>query len=774
MDRDSSTARCSARSAASARAATVSSPRQRGAAIVETIIALPLLLCVILGAIQFGLIYQAKATLNHASLQAARAGAVGNASAASIRQGLARGLVPLYSPQSSLEGVATALAEVNADLATDARIRILNPTREAFADFAEEVDGQREIPNDRLHVRSTTAGHSSDLNIQDANVLKLQVTYGYELKVPLVNWFITRALSQVSRNADAFEQQLLRRNRLPILAGATVRMQSPARTSDLVVARADLPDIDRFDANSRPADKTDTGQHDSDAEDGTASQAGDRGGSTLGDGFFGFGGGQAQPIASSGEPGTPTPEPTQQPPSSNARPTPEPTQHEEPLCTPVKKDASNDADNDTGLLGEIWGELKSLAGTAVEFVKGFWEGIKGQLEDFVDMVTDLPSFAKGLYELAKSFRDDFGGTAQMIGEAIGKDLKTLVHCGAFDRGRVIGANIDPQFILKLATKLAKFGRLTRALEETRQAFGCASFVAGTPIWTAGGSSPVESIHVADQVISRDRASFDDGPHPVGKTFQRTAPGYYAVVTEEEVLHVTAEHPLWVQGRGWTEASELRAGDALATLDGDTLVRQTIPVDSPTEVFNFSVPETGSYFAGKRGVWVHNANCEIPPIYRAPDSPSDYLEGANDGGAGAWGSRTRVARTPAAEAAIRYQQQVTGAPRVGQTIKEYIVDGVDFDGYDAARDVLIEAKRFTEDCLLADCKPERLQDLLANKSLAQARRQLNALDRVGSQALIEWHVATKEMADKLRDIFSRDLGRSHVDRIKVIFTPDIVN
>jgi hypothetical protein len=215
--------------------------RQCGAAIVETVIALPALLVVILGAIQFGLIYQAKATLNHASLQAARAGAVSNASAASMHQGLARGLLPLYSPQSSLEGVATTLVEINAQLTTDARLRVLNPTREAFDDFAEEVDGQREIPNDRLHARSTAAGNRSALNIQDANVLKVQITYGYELKVPLVNWFITRLLSQVSRGADAFEQQLLQRTRLPITASATVRMQSPARISNLVMARADLP-----------------------------------------------------------------------------------------------------------------------------------------------------------------------------------------------------------------------------------------------------------------------------------------------------------------------------------------------------------------------------------------------------------------------------------------------------------------------------------------------------------------------------------------------------
>lgn len=201
--------------------------RSRGAAIAETIIALPILIVVILGAIQFGLAYEAKATLNHAGLQAARSGAVNNADPDAIRNGLARGLLPLYSPGSSLAEVASKLADVQADVRTDTRIRILNPTREAFADFSVEADGVREIPNDRLHARSTATGERSGLNIQDANLLRIHVTYGYELKVPLINWFLSRILL-ASGSMDAFERQLLRRSRLPITSTATVRMQSPS------------------------------------------------------------------------------------------------------------------------------------------------------------------------------------------------------------------------------------------------------------------------------------------------------------------------------------------------------------------------------------------------------------------------------------------------------------------------------------------------------------------------------------------------------------------
>lgn len=262
---------------------------QRGAAIVEAVVALPILLAVILGAIQFGFIYEAKATLNHAVLQAARAGAVSNADPEAIRRGLARGLAPLYANGSSLADVAATVAQLNAQLRTDARVRILNPTSEAFDDFAVQVKGVRQIPNDRLHARSTAIGARSGLNIQDANLLRVQVAYGYELKVPLVDWFISRALLRIRRGLgklSPFEQQLLTRTRLPITATSTVRMQSPARLSDAVVHRNELPELKRVRVDEPAPDQADSGGAEIPSD-------GDRG-SNLADAFLGYGEGSAR------------------------------------------------------------------------------------------------------------------------------------------------------------------------------------------------------------------------------------------------------------------------------------------------------------------------------------------------------------------------------------------------------------------------------------------------------------------------------------------------
>ena len=746
---------------------------QQGAAIVEAIIALPILLVVILAAIQFGLIYQAKATLNHASLQAARAGAVSNASANAIRSGLARGLLPLFSPGHSLEAVATTTARIDAQLITDARLRILNPTREAFADFAEDIDGQSEIPNDRLHARNTAEGSASGLNVQDANVLKVEVTYGYRLQVPIVNWFIAKVLLQLHPTADPFGQQLLRRTRLPILASATVRMQSPARMSDLVVSRADLPKVRRVAGGSRSLDGRERDVPPQDGEQADADNEDDRRGRSLGDAFLGFG---ATHQEAADSPNDVAKREVSQPrenhhesPATTVTPESEPL----PLCTPPRS-AGNATDGDTGVFKQIWGELRSLAGTAVEFVRGFWEGIRSQLHDLIELITDPLQVAKGLYQLAREFIDDPPGTARMIGEALGKDLQQLVSCGAFDRGRVLGSNVDPAFMLKLATKLAKFGRLAHALDETKRAFGCASFAAGTVVWNADAAQPIESIRSGDLVTSRDRTTLHDEPRKVGRTFHRTSPGYYALVTEADVLQVTAEHPVWVQGRGWTEVRELRPGDPIASIAGDTLVRETLPIDSAREVFNFAVPATESYFVGAEGLWVHNANCDIPPIYRAPRSPSGYALGASDGGGGSWRDVKRAGNTPASEAAYRYQQQITGAPRTGSSVREYRLGEVDFDGYDAERGVLIDAKHYTEFCPLADCKPEFLRGKVTEGLVDQARRQIEASRSSGVEVPIEWHVADKAMAMKIENILRTKLRQEDIGNILVVFTPDLAN
>jgi len=203
----------------------------------ETVVAIPVLWLVIGLAIELAFLFETKAALNHATLQSARAGMVANAEPTALVNGLARGLLPLFSPEPGLAGAAETLAtEALPDILVFARIRILNPTRAAFTDFGEIINRERQIPNEELHRRSTAVGGASGINIQDANLLKLEVTYGAETKVPGLGTLLAQTILLFNRSQlDTFELALLEAGRLPVLSTVTVRMQSPAKLNTLMI-----------------------------------------------------------------------------------------------------------------------------------------------------------------------------------------------------------------------------------------------------------------------------------------------------------------------------------------------------------------------------------------------------------------------------------------------------------------------------------------------------------------------------------------------------------
>ncbi len=53
-------------------------------------------------------------------------------------------------------------------------------------------------------------------------------------------------------------------------------------------------------------------------------------------------------------------------------------------------------------------------------------------------------------------------------------------------------------------------------------------------------------------------------------FQKQADEIYKVYNGEEVIEATAEHPFWLEGKGWTEVKDLKVGDLLVTSGGATL------------------------------------------------------------------------------------------------------------------------------------------------------------------------------------------------------------
>ena len=168
--------------------------KQKGQTIVEYLIVLPCLLLLVLGVIQFLFIYQAKTSLNYAAFMGARQGALKNAAMFSIMDGVASGMTPYFmrtaigaTPNSVDLSKARRIATIEIFNPSSTEIKILNPTTAAMDYFVSFSEMENEIPNDHLMYRVANGG---GMSIQDANLLKIRVTYCVKLVVPFVDRII--------------------------------------------------------------------------------------------------------------------------------------------------------------------------------------------------------------------------------------------------------------------------------------------------------------------------------------------------------------------------------------------------------------------------------------------------------------------------------------------------------------------------------------------------------------------------------------------------------
>ncbi|NMM13675.1 MAG: hypothetical protein HHJ17_09080 [Rhodoferax sp.] len=164
--------------------------RQRGQSMTEYLIILPSLLLLVLGVIQFALIYQAKASLNYATFMGARQGALNNAKITSIIGGVVGGMTPFFMRTSNapfLDDMAKArmIAAIEVSNPNTAKVEIISPTAVAF-DAYSQLSNTGDIPNDNLMFRDSSV-LKDGMSIQDANLLKIRVTYCVKLMVPFVD-----------------------------------------------------------------------------------------------------------------------------------------------------------------------------------------------------------------------------------------------------------------------------------------------------------------------------------------------------------------------------------------------------------------------------------------------------------------------------------------------------------------------------------------------------------------------------------------------------------
>ena len=78
--------------------------------------------------------------------------------------------------------------------------------------------------------------------------------------------------------------------------------------------------------------------------------------------------------------------------------------------------------------------------------------------------------------------------------------------------------------------------------------------------------------------------------------------------EKETIDSTPEHPFYVEGLGWVEASSLHAGMTIWFANGTKGTVEDISnegLEEPVTVYNFEVKDFHTYFVGEYGVLVHN-------------------------------------------------------------------------------------------------------------------------------------------------------------------------
>ncbi|MGY3039858.1 hypothetical protein ACVWWQ_001481 [Rhodanobacter sp. TND4EL1] len=216
----------------------VTSRAQHGQALVETCVVILVFGVFLLGILQSILFYRVKTTVDYAALEAARNGATHNAKMSAMRVGLARGLMPLYAHKvgkgEATKAYAEAILAANNPLVSD--IEVISPTKAAFADWKErQFDGVEAIPNDSLAFRSSSPGTRSGLTVQDANVLKVRVVYGYKMIVPVIDKLVIAIFRESFYSGlSAQEIAMLESGRLPIVSQAMVRMQTPIRDAGVL------------------------------------------------------------------------------------------------------------------------------------------------------------------------------------------------------------------------------------------------------------------------------------------------------------------------------------------------------------------------------------------------------------------------------------------------------------------------------------------------------------------------------------------------------------
>ncbi|MCG8668329.1 MAG: pilus assembly protein [Pseudomonadales bacterium] len=223
---------------------------------VEYIVVFVSLMLLTFGMFEVAMIYKASFTLDDATFRAAREGALQNGFERPMREKVVEGMAPLeMGSGGGIARYARAVVRTRVQHFNwperwgGVRVDVLNPTREIFNQFSvNQYDLQtrrniRQIPNDNLNARSAvtrrvnTRGENVNINVQDANLLKVRVHWCHSMTTPFVSRLIYTYFTRFGNSSPHWRAC---RNRttffaddgeyfIPISSDSVIRMQSPVR-----------------------------------------------------------------------------------------------------------------------------------------------------------------------------------------------------------------------------------------------------------------------------------------------------------------------------------------------------------------------------------------------------------------------------------------------------------------------------------------------------------------------------------------------------------------
>ncbi|MDX1937544.1 MAG: Hint domain-containing protein, partial [Flavihumibacter sp.] len=145
-------------------------------------------------------------------------------------------------------------------------------------------------------------------------------------------------------------------------------------------------------------------------------------------------------------------------------------------------------------------------------------------------------------------------------------------------------------------------------KETYGTAGYVCFAKGTLVYQKDSFISIENIKVNDIVYSFNLETNKIELNRVVQTLKRDTNGIYEVIIGKEQIFVTAEHPFYVEGKGWITVKNLQVGENVKTSQNQSQsIIRINKLSHKVTVYNIEVDGNHNYFVTSSSILVHNKN-----------------------------------------------------------------------------------------------------------------------------------------------------------------------